>query len=166
LCKCKKKTLRVRWKAISYLTFLTGWKRGPKLARSESTEQTIFVARVRQFHPDVLLMSIPNGGKRDPRVAAQMKREGILPGAPDIFVPEPRGEKHGLFIEMKRVGGRTSGKQDDVIPMLRDRGYEVVVCEGADAAYMAFMDYVYGAEFLSKHPYAAIVANRVSLSRK
>jgi hypothetical protein len=116
--------------------------------KSESSEQVTFVARVQNFHPDLVLMSIPNGGKRDPRVAAQMKREGVLAGAPDLFLAEPRDEWHGLFIEMKKIGGRTSGKQDEVIERLKSKKYKVVVCEGADEAYGAFLSYVYG----SNHP--------------
>jgi len=112
--------------------------------KSESSEQTTLVARVRNFHPDLVFMSIPNGGKRDPRVAAQMKREGVLAGAPDLFLAEPRGDKHGLFIEMKKIGGRTSNNQDLVFDKLRQKGYAVLVCEGADAAYGEFLRYVYG----------------------
>lgn len=127
-------------------------KTKPALAKtktkSESSEQTTLVARVRNFHPDLVFMSIPNGGKRDPRVAAQMKREGVLAGAPDLFLAEPRQVdgvmKHGLFIEMKKIGGRTSDKQDKIIADLNSRGYEAIVCDGADEAYGTLLSYVYG----------------------
>ena len=112
--------------------------------KSESSEQTTLVARVRNFHPELVFMSIPNGGKRDPRVAAQMKREGVLAGAPDLFLAEPRLHWHGLFIEMKKIGGRTSDKQNQVILNLRTKGYQVLVCEGADEAYGELLRYVYG----------------------
>lgn len=111
------------------------------------------MARVRNFHPDLVFMSIPNGGKRDPRVAAQMKREGVLAGAPDLFLAEPRLNLaepklscHGLFIEMKRIGGKTSEKQNDVIFQLKQKGYKVIVAEGADEAYGELLRYVYGAD--------------------
>ena len=114
------------------------------MAKSESSEQTTLVARVRHFHPELVFMSIPNGGKRELRVAAQMKREGVLAGAPDLFLAEPRPGAHGLFIEMKKIGGRTSSNQNSVIDRLRAKGYCVVVCEGADEAYIEFLKYVYG----------------------
>lgn len=117
-----------------------------KQFKSESSEQTVFVARVRNFHPDLVLMSIPNGGKRDPRVAAQMKREGVLAGAPDIFLAEPRLAWHGLFIEMKKIGGKTNDTQNQVIANLKAKGYQVLVCEGADEAYGEFLRYVYGSQ--------------------
>lgn len=128
--------------------------------RSESTEQTIFVARVRQFHSELVLMSIPNGGKRDPRVAAQMKREGVLPGAPDLFLAEPRGEHKGLFIEMKRSDGRTSKEQKDLHAKLSLRGYAVEVCYSADAAYIALLQYAYGQSWNTKFPYARAILAR------
>jgi hypothetical protein len=121
-------------------------KPGPVKAKpkSESSEQTTLVARVRNFHPDLVFMSIPNGGKRDLRVAAQMKREGVLSGAPDLFLAEPRPPYCGLFIEMKRIGGKTSQEQDALIVKLRQKGYKVTVCEGADEAYKELLGYVYG----------------------
>jgi|TARA_R110000868_G_scaffold199858_4_gene446968 hypothetical protein len=115
-----------------------------KAIKSESSEQTVLVARVRNFHPELVFMSIPNGGKRDIRVAAQMKKEGVLAGAPDLFLAEPRENKHGLFIEMKKIGGRTSSNQNDIIDKLRAKGYEAIVCEGADEAYSKLLIYVYG----------------------
>lgn len=115
-----------------------------KSKKSESSEQTVLVARVRNFHPDLVFMSIPNGGKREIRVAAQMKREGVLAGAPDLFLAEPRQDKHGLFIEMKKIGGKTSSNQNEVIDKLRAKGYEAFVCEGADEAYGMLLTYVYG----------------------
>ena len=134
--------------------------------RSESTEQTILVARLRQFHPDLLVMSIPNGGKRDPRVAAQMKREGVLPGAPDLLVAEPRDGQHGLFVEMKRQkGGRVSEDQKTVHDKLKARGYEVVVCEGADSAYVAVLRYAYGPSFGDAFPQTRAILARTGTVR-
>lgn len=128
--------------------------------RSESSEQTILVARIWQFHPEILLMSIPNGGKRDPRVAAQMKREGVLPGAPDLLVAEARNEAHGLFVEMKRLDGRTSNEQKNVHEKLRKRGYEVQVHYGADSAYLAILRYVYGPAFEKLFPQTKLILAR------
>ena len=129
-------------KTLSSILYPKKMKNKP--IKSESSEQTVLVARVRNFHPDLVFMSIPNGGKREIRVAAQMKREGVLAGAPDLFLAEPRNNKHGLFIEMKKIGGKTSNNQNDVIDKLRTKGYEAVVCEGADEAYSMFLTYVYG----------------------
>jgi len=54
-----------------------------------------------------LIHSIPNGGARHIAVAAKLRAEGVRAGVPDIFLPVPRGSAHGLYIELKRKGGRT-----------------------------------------------------------
>lgn len=113
----------------------------PKV-RLESTEQIVFVNRVRHFHPDILIMAIPNGGLRDVRTAARLKAEGVLAGAPDILIPHAQKGWHGLFIEMKRTeGGSVSEKQKQVGKKLTENGYLVVVAYGADEAYEAFKSY-------------------------
>ena len=113
----------------------------PKV-RLESTEQILFVNRVRHFHPDILVMAIPNGGARDIRTATKLKAEGVLSGAPDIFIPHAAQGWNGLFIEMKRVsGGKVSPQQQQVGETLTDNGYLVVVAYGVQEAYSAFKQY-------------------------
>lgn len=104
--------------------------------RKERTEQVVFVARVREFYPDVLIFAIPNGGSRRPGEGAGLKAQGVLAGVPDVFVAEPRGHWAGLFVEMKREdGGRTTDAQDRVQEELVARGYSVVVAAGAEEAW-------------------------------
>lgn len=113
----------------------------PKV-RLESTEQIIFVNRVRHFHPDILIIAIPNGGLRDVRTAARLKAEGVLAGVPDLLIPHARKGFNGLFIEMKRTaGGKVSDKQERVAHQLTENGYLVVITYGAEEAYVAFKDY-------------------------
>ena len=111
--------------------------------RSESVEQIILIARIRQFHPQTIVYAIPNGGKRSPREAAKLKKEGVLPGIPDLCVAEPKGPWHGLYIEMKKtIGGSVSIEQTRIQAALRQRGYKSEVCEGVEAAYSVFLDYM------------------------
>ena len=103
----------------------------------------MLINRIRHFHQDVLAFAIPNGGKRDPKEAARLKREGVLAGIPDVMVAEPVGGYHGLFIEMKRAeGGSTSPKQKQRIAELQQRGYYCVVCHGVEEGYAAFLSYM------------------------
>lgn len=106
-------------------------------ARTEHAEQVILVGRIRAFHPDVLVYAVPNGGGRTAWDAGRLKAEGVLAGVPDLVVAEPRGQYHGLYVEMKRtVGGAVSKKQGEVMAKLRDRGYKVLVCDqGAEDAF-------------------------------
>ena len=104
------------------------------MRRSEHQEQVDLVARVRNFYPDVLFFAVPNGGKRGMREAVRLKAEGVLAGVPDLVFAEPRGTHHGLYLEMKRVGGRVSAPQARIIASLLIRGYAAEVAEGVDEA--------------------------------
>jgi len=102
-------------------------------------------ARIRQNRVPVLslLHAIPNGGSRHPAEAANLKRQGVVAGIPDLFLPVPAKGKHGLYIEMKRKkGGRLSPYQKDVIDRLQKIGYEVIVAKGADEAIQAIETYL------------------------
>lgn len=79
---------------------------------TESEEQqTLFRWAAMQCgkYPELALMfHIPNEGKRSWMTGGRMKAEGLKSGVPDIFLPVPRGEFHGLFVEMKRTKGGTA----------------------------------------------------------
>ena len=82
-----------------------------------------------------LLFHIPNGSDRHPAVAAKLKRQGVKPGVPDLFLPVARGGFHGLWIEMKRrKGGRVSEDQAEWLKALEGQMYRAVVCHGAEEA--------------------------------
>lgn len=98
---------------------------------SEHEEQCLFISLFRKTFPSVRIIAIPNGGWRDIRTAARLKAEGVSAGVPDLFIPAWR-----LWIEMKRrKHGTVSTAQKDWIKYLKEIGYEVFVCYGADEAY-------------------------------
>lgn len=74
-----------------------------------------------------------------------MKAEGLKSGVPDIFLPVPRGEWHGLFIEMKRTkGGTVSDCQKLWLHDLRKQGYLTEVCRGWEEAARRIKSYLGG----------------------
>src|ERR1700756_610025 len=84
-----------------------------------------------------------NGGKRDYREAAKLKRMGVSPGFPDIEIPLPSGGYHGLYIEMKREkGGKLSRAQKDWLEYLRSKNYYADVAEGFDEAKKIVLNYL------------------------
>ena len=92
-----------------------------------------------------LMYHIPNGGSRNRVEAARLKGQGVKPGVPDIFLSVPKGQYHGLYIEMKRQhGGMLSDDQKKVIPKLREQGYRVEVCKGFNQAVEAIEAYMEG----------------------
>ena len=90
-----------------------------------------------------LLFHIPNGGGRSKAEAGRFKAEGVKAGVPDLFLPVPRGESHGLFIELKRLdGGSVSKAQKEWIAQLREQGYRAEVCKGWEAASRVLLEYL------------------------
>lgn len=107
-----------------------------RFVASEHDEQVAFVAWFRLQFPKVLIFAIPNGaylsGTPGQRAAqmARLKAEGLMPGVPDLHVPE-----WNLWIEFKRQsGGRVSPVQSDIIATLRDMGRPVIIARGCDDA--------------------------------
>jgi hypothetical protein len=102
----------------------------------ESAEQASFVKWFETQYPRVRILAVPNGaflfgnaGQRAKQMHA-LKMQGLRPGVPDLLIPE-----WFLWIEMKRLkGGKLSPEQADWIMYLRDSGYTVLVCAGAQAA--------------------------------
>jgi L-cysteine desulfidase len=98
---------------------------------TEHLEQVTLIAWYRRTYKNELLVAIPNGGKRHIKTALAMKREGVSKGFPDIFLPVPNSQFHGLFIEMKRKkGGALSKEQKAWLEHLNSVGYQAVVCKG------------------------------------
>jgi len=82
-------------------------------------------------HPELkLLHAIGNGGKRNVIEAARMKREGVLAGVSDVFLPVSRGGYHGLYIELKIGKNKASDAQKWWIAEVGKQGYLAKVCVG------------------------------------
>ena len=126
---------------------------------AESKEQQeLFRLASRHTHRDGVLadymFAIPNGGTRGGRAAmlagVRRKAEGVKSGVSDVFLFDPVGEYHGLFIEMKKSptdGGKlsdVSGAQHEFIGLARSRGYACVVALGCVAAWSKILVYLRG----------------------
>lgn len=87
----------------------------------------------------ILWFHVPNEGKRTGFNGNNLKKIGLKPGVPDLFICVPRGTYHGLFIEMKTPKRRAStiavsDHQLCWINNLNNSGYLAIVCFGADEA--------------------------------
>jgi len=71
-----------------------------------------------------------------------LKREGVVPGIPDLFIAYTTEGKHGLFIEMKAATGRLSEAQKNKRVQLMDAGYDCAVCRSFDEFERAVKDYL------------------------
>jgi hypothetical protein len=96
-------------------------------------------------HPDPrtgMIFAIPNAGKRSLRAGAELKKEGMRTGGPDLLLPVACGGYHGLFIELKTLTGRPTPEQKQWITALREQGYHAVVCRGCEAAKEVVDEYL------------------------
>lgn len=116
---------------------------------SEAEEQRIlfqWIEYSKGVHPELkYCYHIPNGGSRNRIEAHNLKLEGVKAGVPDICLPVPCGDYHGLYIELKRTkGGAVSDAQKEWIEMLNGRGYLAVVAKGATEAIKVITEYLKG----------------------
>lgn len=81
-----------------------------------------------------LLFHIPNERRCDPRQGKNLQRMGVRRGVPDLFLPVPRGQYHGLFIELKTETGTTTDEQNWWGEHLLNQGYFWEVCHGWESA--------------------------------
>ena len=98
----------------------------------EVQKQLIRVFRFKYPKLADCLIAIPNGGLRHVRVAAKLKAEGVRAGVSDLFLTVPRGDKHGLWLEMKTKGGRLTDHQKDWFEIQERQGYATAVAFTAD----------------------------------
>ena len=129
-------------------------RRTGKLSRtriSESAEQQAVIfwwdtIAAKQHGLDARhLIAVPNGGARNPITGAILKAEGTRPGVPDLLLAVPHGPSHGLFVEMKAIGGKAEPHQRDYHALLRAQCYAVKVCQGFDDASRTIEAYLRGA---------------------
>lgn len=90
------------------------------------------------------LIHIPNGGKRNIREAARLKRMGVQAGVSDLLLALPVGKSAGLWIELKAPKGRASDAQKAWLERMQRVGYQVALCKGSGAAIAAIKYYLAG----------------------
>ena len=109
---------------------------------SESNQQEIVVKYLRLAYPDALYCASAGGMWTSDSQRIKMARTGYVKGFPDLFIYEPRGEFHGLAIEMKKVkGSKIEPEQVQWQEQLRNRGYASYICKGNEEAIKVIDEY-------------------------
>lgn len=88
------------------------------------------------FHP-------ANGEMRNKVTAARLKRMGVRPGVPDVWLPARSGAYSGLVIELKRSdkSNKASEKQKEWLKLLEGQGWQTAICFGWVRAAQAILEY-------------------------
>jgi len=109
---------------------------------------------IRYQYPNVLFQcDLASGMKLTMGQASKAKRMRSNSGFPDIFIAEPRGFFHGLYIELKRDGERIYkidgtpasdhiANQIDLHRKLMAKGYDVCFAVGFDKAVSLIREYL------------------------
>lgn len=85
-----------------------------------------------------LLFAVPNGGSRNAKEAANLKRSGVVPGVADLLLLVPNKYYGALCIEMKAGKNEQSDAQKVWESAAVEAGNQYAVCRSVDE----FMDIV------------------------
>lgn len=110
---------------------------------TETDEQRQLIQYARSKPWGQFLFHIPNESVGGMGWTVRNRQMGMRKGVPDLMLPIPMHGYHGLFIEMKAKGGRTSKEQDNWIKALETFGYKAVVCIGWEAARDELEEYLH-----------------------
>lgn len=109
----------------------------------EQKLQALYVKHLKFEYPKILFCHVPNEGKRNPVKALLL---GIIAGAPDVLIFEPRGKFIGLAVELKVGKNVLSPAQLGFLEKLRARGWQTIICYTIEEAVKQTDSYLsYGA---------------------
>lgn len=112
------------------------------IKQSEHDLQVACVNWFRLQYPNEIIYAVPNGGQRNVIVASKLKSEGVLSGVSDLFVMLSKGGFHGLYIEMKRKGGKLTDNQKEFFKTATNKGYLCSKCESFEDFHNTITTYM------------------------
>lgn len=83
----------------------------------------------------------PAGGKRNKREAGRLKLLGVRAGVPDLLCFAPRGQFHGLALELKTGANKPTSKTLDWMSRLSECGWRCVWVNTLEGAKVAVVEY-------------------------
>ena len=119
---------------------------------SEHDQQAALVQWFKLKYPKYAdcIIAIPNGswlnGKGRFALMNKLKKEGLKPGASDLFIAVPKGDKHGMWLEVKDYGKTlcsVSKEQQEHLDLMIEMGYEGVWGSGFDILKSAVETYMH-----------------------
>ena len=134
-----------RMTAAEYQRILSGGDADkPPLEADEQATLFEVIEGAKLVYPELcMVFHVPNEGKRSRYTGASLKKQGLRSGVPDIYLDVPRGEWHGLRIELKRRKAyRISETQREWIQDYYRYGYAAAVCFGWEEAWELIVAYI------------------------
>lgn len=112
------------------------------MRNEEALIQEAVINYINAQYPNLLYCASAGGVRTSMKQAVKMKKTGYVKGFPDLFIYEPKGQWHGLAIEMKTAKGVMSQSQKDWQEKLINNGYHAVTCKSFDEAKKVIDDYM------------------------
>lgn len=90
------------------------------------------------------IIHIANEGKRSYASGKSLKEQGLMKGVSDYFLPFPRGNSHGLWLELKRntKASKPTKEQMRFLMEMGNLGYASSWCRGFDEAVSVINKYI------------------------
>lgn len=111
----------------------------------EDNLQESIIKYIRLKYPKIICYAIPNGGKRNVREAARLKRQGVVAGVPDLCIPHSYSKGlirfNALYLELKIASGKLTANQLLMIERLKESGNRVEVIRSLDDAIKLLNEY-------------------------
>jgi hypothetical protein len=130
---------------------VAGFKLTAPRALERQEQQALFQWAAIEARRDgrLLLLNASQNGLRASSIqqARQAKDCGMKKGYPDLFLPVAAGNWHGLFIELKRKGGKASDVSAEQLwwlAELKAQGYCTRVAFGWEQAVQQIQQYLEG----------------------
>lgn len=113
-----------------------------KSALSSEREHQRKVIKHLRANYDVLFSATVGGMDMRPLERIKMVNDGYVKGIPDLLIFEPRGQYHGLMIEMKKPGGKPTPEQLEWQTGLNKKGYKSCICYGVEEGIQCIDEYM------------------------
>ena len=103
-----------------------------------------WIALNKQYYRELgLLFAIKNEEKSNSAaVGARFKASGVRAGVADLFLPVARHNLHGLFLEMKKPGGKARPEQISFGESVKAQAYGYFVCDSWEKARDILIEYL------------------------
>ncbi|MBK5719931.1 VRR-NUC domain-containing protein [Dysgonomonas sp. Marseille-P4677] len=143
-CKCGTPALRGKDVCLSCFVKQDEATQRKKPGHEEDDIQEAFFTPARIIFPKLgkLLIAIPNGGKRDKREAARLKKQGVTPGASDILCLVPNDKYNYLCLETKTETGTQSDEQKEFQKQVEAAGGLYLIYRSAAEGIEILKDYL------------------------
>jgi hypothetical protein len=92
--------------------------------------------------PNKLLFAVPNGGSRNVKEAANLKRQGVKSGVADVLLLVPSKQYAFLCLEFKTDKGKQSEHQEEFERQVNSVFGKYVVVRSVEEAVMEVTEYL------------------------